>query len=260
MRTFHFYQVYKMSSIVEQLAEDSSFLLEMPWEESRILECLIKPSKASLLHWYIYTSIEVVLTKQYRKDNDSIEEEDTQGLEAAFKSYGIKVKPFDEFCAVMKFDEDYDELGEQFYQWFDSEFEAFHNLWTHQTDEIFYILFGNRSFLLKFNISLSEYLEDGQVEIPSSFLNERGHLKRCSHLPIWLRKAIYFRDQGRCVFCQKDLSGLLSTDRRLHYDHIVPLYRWGTNDPSNFQLLCEACNLNKSKRPGVTSNKYPPWW
>lgn len=247
-----------MASIVEEIAGHSPSFIEIPWEEERVLEALIDPSKTSLLHWFIFRSILVYRDREYRKNNDLIEEEDIRDLEAAFSNYGIELQPFDLFCSQNKFEDD-EELGEIFYQWYESEFDSFGQLWEQLTAEVFHLLFANRNFLLKFNLSLAEYLEEGEVTIPQHYLNQKGQLKRCTHLPTWLKKAVYFRDQGRCVLCQKDLSGLLSTDRRLHYDHIVPLHLWGTNDPSNFQL-CETCNLEKSKKPGITSNKYPPWW
>jgi len=34
----------------------------------------------------------------------------------------------------------------------------------------------------------------------------------------------------------------------LHYDHIVPFSRNGTDTVNNIQLLCEPCNLAKGNR------------
>jgi 5-methylcytosine-specific restriction endonuclease McrA len=56
------------------------------------------------------------------------------------------------------------------------------------------------------------------------------------------------------------LTGTIVTGEELHYDHIVPLAEGGTNDPTNFQLLCGQCNLKKGKRPLGTSNLYPVYW
>ena len=262
MRPFHFYQTYHMASIVESSADYTSSFIEIGWEDSEVLECLARPSKLSLLHHYIFRSICVSKTTKYRDESDLIGIEEIEDLEAAFEAYQIKITSFQKFCKIngLSFLSDQFELGERFIEWFDLEFDTFAYLWEQITDEVFHILFGNRNFLLRFNSSLAKYLASGKVVIPPSYVSDKGHLKRCTHLPIWLKKAIYFRDQGRCVFCHKDLSGLLSTDRRLHYDHMVPLYLWGTNDPSNFQLLCEACNLKKSKKSASTSNRYTPWW
>ena len=127
------------------------------------------------------------------------------------------------------------------------------------TGEVFHLLFANRSILLQFNRSLAEFLKTGAVAIPSEYLDAKGVIKR-NTIPNWAKKAVFYRDQGRCVFCQRDLSGLLSTDRILHYDHMVPLNLWGTNDPCNIQLLCGECNLKKSGAIIETGTRYAPWW
>ncbi|WP_371824720.1 HNH endonuclease [Paracoccus sp. MA] len=41
------------------------------------------------------------------------------------------------------------------------------------------------------------------------------------------------------------------------YDHIVPLARFGANDITNIQLLCEPCNLKKSAKDVSVSPLYP---
>ena len=45
----------------------------------------------------------------------------------------------------------------------------------------------------------------------------------------------------------------LETER---YDHIVPLARFGANDVTNLQLLCEPCNLAKSAENEPVSRRY----
>lgn len=261
MKQFHFNHVYELASIVDDLAGHSSNLIEIPWDEKKVLEALALPSKTSVLHWFIFSSILVYFGRRFRKDNYFMEEPEIRSWEATIERYGISIQPFDEFYSISAHDFDAKtRLGEIFYKWYDSKHDSFAELWEHLTDEVFYLLFGDRNFLLKFNLSLADYLESGEVDIPSLYLNGRGRLKRRTSLPSWLKKAVFFRDRGKCVLCHGDLSGLWNTQIELHYDHIVPLYRWGTNDPSNFQLLCESCNLKKSKKPGVTSNIYQPWW
>jgi hypothetical protein len=41
---------------------------------------------------------------------------------------------------------------------------------------------------------------------------------------------------------------------------MVPLAQWGTNDPCNLQLLCEACNVRKAGGEAVTGHRYAAWW
>src|SRR6266568_1439889 len=105
------------------------------------------------------------------------------------------------------------------------------------------------------NLVLSEYLRENIALIPAQLLNRSGKFPRVQ-IPIWIKKAVYFRDRGRCLNCNSDLSYLLCTDRRQHYDHIVPLDRMGVNDPTNIQLLCAKCNERKSSTSIYTSTSY----
>lgn len=52
------------------------------------------------------------------------------------------------------------------------------------------------------------------------------------------KRAIWERDGWTCHECgaQSDLE----------VDHIVPLVRGGSNDPSNLRTLCDRCNNRKS--------------
>ena len=47
---------------------------------------------------------------------------------------------------------------------------------------------------------------------------------------------------GKCAYCRVKLG------RKHHVDHIVPVAKGGTNDPSNLQLLCIPCNRKKAAR------------
>lgn len=99
--------------------------------------------------------------------------------------------------------------------------------------EVEYILFQNRDFLLRFN-------EQQAVAF------ENNHRERV-YVPEWVKRAVLFRDKGRCVFCKKDLTGLYSLldDNEKQFDHIVSLNEGGINDVCNMQLSCRDCNLEK---------------
>ncbi len=45
---------------------------------------------------------------------------------------------------------------------------------------------------------------------------------------------------GQCVVC--------GSSSELQIDHIVPICRGGSSDPSNLQCLCRRCNSDKGKR------------
>lgn len=251
-----FQDCYQSASIVEAAATDFKFFEEINWES--VGSRLFNYSKISILHEYIFSVLAVTTRWEYHGNSDSYTQKDVEYQTGILKDYGIiphSVTP-DKLHALLSDDAD-NEID--FYKWFQFQEEKYIEFWGKLTEEVFHLLFANRTFLLRFNIALSEYLRSGKVTIPAEFLNDRGRLKR-SYIPVWAKKAVYYRDHGRCVLCQKDLSGLLSIDRNLHYDHIVPLNLFGTNDPCNLQLLCESCNLEKSGELASTGIRYSAWW
>ncbi|MGG2066941.1 HNH endonuclease [Bacillus sp. S14(2024)] len=131
-------------------------------------------------------------------------------------------------------------------------------------EEVFYILFLNREFLMKFNQLISDYQkmkEWDDIEINNRDLYIRpGYLQRVTP-PGWVKKAVFFRDRGVCVVCGTDLSNIsrILEDREIHYDHIVPLEDGGINDISNMQLTCQPHNHEKGTG-AYTSNRYQKWF
>lgn len=108
--------------------------------------------------------------------------------------------------------------------------------------EVLYLLFQNRTFLMKFNIFMSDAIS--------------GKSGR-KNLPQWVKRAVFYRDNGKGVICQKDLSGLIEVEEEYEkqFDHIVPLEEGGLNDISNIQLMCSCCNQKKGVKI-YTSNVY----
>jgi hypothetical protein len=130
--------------------------------------------------------------------------------------------------------------------------------------EIFHILFQNRELMLLFNDLVSKgiefQVEECILDNIEGLFKENGTLKR-KPIPKWVQRAVFFRDRGRCVLCDKDLSGTLNYENLENYDHIVPLAKHGLNDVSNIQLLCKECNqVEKKAGIPVTSNKYQSWY
>jgi hypothetical protein len=264
MQPFVFRNIYSEVAIVEELLNSEYTFQRLPWDDPEFLAVLSKYSKFTLLHHFVLTNLSNEEGDYYWRrsyyfvDEHGERQQMRLDTEAMLAEYGIQVRPYDDF--VKENSELPEGFDDEFKFWYHTHYDEFFLLWHMRTEEIFHILFANRPFLLNFNNRVSEYLRSGKVAIPAEYLDDKGVLKRQTYLPPWLRNAVYCRDHGRCVFCQKDLSGLLSTDRQVHYDHMVPLNLFGTNDPCNLQLLCDTCNLKKGGTSSSSASVYPAWW
>lgn len=125
---------------------------------------------------------------------------------------------------------------------------------------VFYVLFSDRQFLIAFQGRVAAYIGALKREDHPEILVRDGVLKRPKHLPAWLKAGVFYRDRGRCQNCSKDLSGLSRPVRDLNLDHIIPLAAAGSNDPSNFQLLCTHCNSAKGTKKFNEPPKFAPYW
>ena len=251
--------VYEVASIIEKCVQENYGFIEIDWTDREVCEGLARFDRVSILHCYLYGVLAAVRRSNYHDDSENLDSKSIARIEGTFRAYCVPYLDFETFR------KDEIERGSFvhddycFYDWFQALDTHFQDLWEHQTREALHLLFGNRRFLLQFNVSLSEYLADEPDVIPAEYRKKDGTIKRCQ-IPVWVKKAVYFRDQGRCTLCQVDLSGLLSTDRRVEYDHIVPLARFGVNDPCNIQLLCASCNSKKSAGKSITGDLYAAWW
>lgn len=127
-------------------------------------------------------------------------------------------------------------------------------------DDVFTILYSNKTFLHDFNVAFSDIVSTLKISDYPELLKEDGVIKRCDYLPSWLKDGVFFRDKGRCQICGCDLTRLLQLDNKVNLDHIVPLQRGGTNDPINFQITCEHCNKSKQDRDTRSTNLITPFW
>ncbi|MDX8347502.1 hypothetical protein SLH49_05835 [Cognatiyoonia sp. IB215446] len=88
--------------------------------------------------------------------------------------------------------------------------------------QVFHVLFSNRGTMSAFGHMVSYYVLHTASAFASDAFNGSGHLNRVS-VPLWAKSAVFHRDKGRCVLCQKDLTRLFSQQSQVHYDHIIPL-------------------------------------
>lgn len=186
-------------------------------------------------------------------------------IEVAFENHGIDNQSFIHFlqesgASLETADED--DVSSYMLDTFLS--EPYERLRERTVGEIFHVLFQNRELLLRFNEYIAGVLARadlvGASEIPADLFARENTLKRAK-APQWAQRAVYFRDRGRCVLCDKDLSGLVNLENAENYDHMVPLARHGLNDVSNLQLLCAQCNQHEKKDGRArTSREYQTWY
>ena len=136
---------------------------------------------------------------------------------------------------------------------FAAESNRFHEALDELTDEVFHVLFNDVLFLQKFNELCAGYI---RLSGFGDHLKARsGTLKRVK-IPVWAKRAIFYRDKGECRSCKCSLAALINRLETERYDHIVPLALFGTNDVTNLQLLCEPCNSTKSAGAVEVSRLY----
>ena len=182
-------------------------------------------------------------------------------IEIAFDHHSIRYQSFlvhlsETGCDFQDADEDdvYEFMNEVWLS------ESYEKLLDQTVAEVFHVLFQNRRLLLTFNDYVAGVLSRVNLADAESSIREQfstgGTLKR-ARPPTWARRAVFFRDRGRCVLCDKDLSGLMNLANVENYDHVVPLVLFGFNDISNLQLLCIKCNqLDKKGGAAITSGRY----
>jgi hypothetical protein len=186
-------------------------------------------------------------------------------IERALKYHNMKYQSFEEFLDKREknfIDCDVDDVYKFIHEL--REDGVFDQLIEHIAKEVFHVLFQNRELIKIFNIMMANALQteascNAPIELECLFLRP-GILKRAA-IPKWVRRAVFYRDRGRCVLCDKDLSGKINLENQENYDHIVPLSKHGLNDTSNIQLLCKECNqFEKRAGEAITSNKYQSWY
>lgn len=163
---------------------------------------------------------------------EEVEQEDGEHrfLRQFFKVYGVS-------CSEAALE------SEDSFWTFVSESSRFHDAVDEMTDEVFHVLFNDVRFLQRFNHLCAGYIENSGFG--EDLKTRRGTLKRVA-IPVWARRAIFYRDKGECRACKRSLAAVINQLETERYDHIVPLARFGANDVTNLQLLCEPCNLKKS--------------
>ena len=249
---YKFESIYKFLSIVYMNVEAGVNV--WIFNQEAFAKSALKFNRKSLLHIYVASTLYCFYSKEFRKNGDVIEEDGIEWWINLMRVYKVKVK------------QDYDVDDEDFvWKWFTQNENKFIDFFELISEEVVHILFNDKHFLVLFNRLVRNVLidEDGtyaeDVKWPENSRNEDGTLKRCP-IPKWVKHAVYHRDKGHCVFCNRDLTGQVTILNKMNFDHIVALKNYGTNDPCNLQLTCEQCNKSKGAKEKVPKYKYQSWW
>ena len=280
-----FYETYEICEIIDQILRDQiEYLLKLEGFhcDGQWISLAQPFEKYSAFHKFIEFVLREVHSEQAcafnLQDGQKTEKnyQDIPGalldlkpeklpIEHAFDHYGISYQSFVEHLTEngKSFQTANDDDVYQFMQdtWLTEPYEA---LLEKTVKEVFHVLFQNRELLLNYNNYVSSFVErysqEELADLPKDLFNSNGTLKRL-HSPSWAQKAVFFRDRGRCVLCDKDLSGTTNLENIENYDHIVPLARFGLNDVTNLQLLCAECNQQEKRdKAAFTSRVYQSWY
>ncbi len=106
VRKFNFYETYETASWIESAASDISSFIEVPWEDEQVIKALVKYSKISILHFYIYFLLAVIKREEYRDNSYDIFPEDINEFKEVFRTYEIELQDEKKFDP---YDDEYDE-------------------------------------------------------------------------------------------------------------------------------------------------------
>lgn len=173
---------------------------------------------------------------------------DWRSILEVFESYEVSVPDYND--KLIETDDEY------FYEYiYDLRGDYVDKLAHRIAKEVLEILFLNRILLKDFHVRVAKFLKKLDKEKYPELFRRNGTVHRTSYWPKWLNNALFHREQGRCTLCGEDLSRLIYIDAKPQIDHIVPLALGGTNDTTNFQLLCATCNADKLDHTIVTKNR-----
>lgn len=232
------FSVYYFANAIYNIVKDSgSYLrgLEDILGDMRTLILMRPFHHYTNLHEFIREIAAAILTEEIQQEGG-----ECRFLREFFATYNVN-------CPSSVLDDE-----DLFWVWV-SESTRFHDAMDELTDEIFHVLFNDVGFLQSFNELCASHIEGSGFG--EELKTRAGTLKRV-RIPKWARRAIFHRDKGECRACKCSLAAMINQLESERYDHIVPLAKFGANDVTNLQLLCEPCNLKKSAKCEPVSKLY----
>ena len=265
-----YYKTYYFADICSIVMEESFLYVRKLndfWGEGNIRNFLQPFPKFSLLHQYIDFCIDRLIYESNKEISDlSLNQLKNKKfwINHTLDYHNIKHKSFWEWYQSdnVFFNLMTEDLIIKYFEFIEYS-DLYYDLKNQMIEETFFILFLNRKFLKNFNSNLAGIFElenpDAFNESQLKFLNSKFRLSR-KNIPTWAKKAVFYRDRGKCTYCNKDLTGLINIANKYHIDHIVSLDQFGFNDISNLQLLCDSCNTSKGSRHSNVSKNYEKWY
>lgn len=114
----------------------------------------------------------------------------------------------------------------------------------HLVKSAFAHLWYRKAFLLDFNLLLADVVLDlEKSEYPQ--LENDGKIVRATYFPVWIKDLILHREHGLCHYCNCLVASSAIPNQEYDIDHMVPIAKGGTNDPTNLVLSCPRCNNKK---------------
>ena len=258
------YNHYWYCEIISNFIKEGEFIpdyIGIRESDPATLELLAKPNKESILHLLADSILNSIIDDE--ADNMGDEEETIQDKITEFDVYKIKYLNKDSFLKKEGVTENSDgetvdgESTNDLYRKYLNEIYL-DDLVPILKVELFTTLFSNRLLMYQLSQSLAEFISELKKSKHSQLLESDGTVLRHSQWPKWLERALFFRENGRCALCSKDLSGTLNVveEKDLQIDHMVALFDGGSNDITNLQILCSACNLKKINDKRLTTSSH----
>lgn len=216
--------------------------------DDRLKKCS-KASKKTLLHEFIETICMDGLTYIMRKHFD---QEAIDYMKEWFDTLNIShdhiilVEETDDYSALETYADNLQRLFDE---------EALDKI----SHAVFAVLFTDKDFLYRFNLKITEQILKLKKADYPELMQGDGYLNR-ENPPQWLKDGVFNRDRGRCQSCGTNLDRIFCLEDSANYDHIIPLRQGGSNDPTNYQLMCESCNKKKKDLSSSYKNIIWPYW
>lgn len=122
--------------------------------------------------------------------------------------------------------------------------EKFHHGLNLIVDSAFAQLWTRKAFLFDFNMLCAERVSKlSKSDYP--VLSQDGRIPRVTYFHKWIRDLLIMRESGCCHYCSKPVIAPNLINKTYDIDHIVPIAKGGSNDPTNLAIACPICNNQK---------------